>query len=114
MQGEREREVKTSSRGREMEVCGESVTQMERLLSLPSEKSKGGGRDGWREEEVGGVGGVGGIITDADEEAPVRGWRGRYVVGKDGGSHTHTSKPTHSDADEVPICKSLWIRASAK
>lgn len=43
---EREREVKTSSRGRGMEVCGESVTQMERLLSLPSEKKKGGRRDG--------------------------------------------------------------------
>lgn len=60
MQGEREREVKTSSKGRGMEVCGESVTQMERLLSLPSEKKKGGGRDGWRKEELGGVGGVGG------------------------------------------------------
>lgn len=67
---EREREVKTSSRGRGMEVCGESVTQMERLLSLPSEKKKGG-TEGWRKEEVGGVGGVGGIITDADGEAPV-------------------------------------------
>lgn len=51
MQGEREREVKTSSRGREMEVCGESVTQTERLLSLPSEKKKGGGRAGEKKRQ---------------------------------------------------------------